>query len=193
MYEPLSLLSFQVGSVQVRVRRDADEQLVLAHVYNRLSNLVSMLTIQIFKDDWSRGTFHTHISPGFASQSPMSGSYPRPPHPLEGGHSPRPPHPLEGGHSPRPPHPLEGGRGPTAIPLSGYKSSPTHPVVGMNTPDNVTGASRLMTSPPSKTLPNISHQELAPNVTMAPGSYSTFTGPTVSPTWNSNVQSFGQR
>nr|KAG5710762.1 hypothetical protein BaRGS_035164 [Batillaria attramentaria] len=28
------------GSVQVRVRRDADEQLVLAHVFNRLSNLV---------------------------------------------------------------------------------------------------------------------------------------------------------
>ncbi|ESO92055.1 hypothetical protein LOTGIDRAFT_82870, partial [Lottia gigantea] len=42
------------GSVQVRVRRDADEQLVLAHVYSRLSNLVSLLTIQIFKDDWTR-------------------------------------------------------------------------------------------------------------------------------------------
>jgi len=38
----------------VRVRRDADEQMVLAHVYNRLANLVSVLTVQIFKDDWSR-------------------------------------------------------------------------------------------------------------------------------------------
>jgi len=38
----------------VRVRRDADEQMVLAHVYNRLSNLVAVLTVQIFKDDWSR-------------------------------------------------------------------------------------------------------------------------------------------
>lgn len=49
-------LSFGVlaGSVQVRVRRDADEQLVLAHVFNRLSNLVRVLTIQIFKDDWTR-------------------------------------------------------------------------------------------------------------------------------------------
>ncbi|KAK7502689.1 hypothetical protein BaRGS_00005939, partial [Batillaria attramentaria] len=44
------------GSVQVRVRRDADEQLVLAHVFNRLSNLVRVLTIQIFKDDWTRGS-----------------------------------------------------------------------------------------------------------------------------------------
>jgi len=45
---------FQAGSVHVRVRRDADEQMVLAHVYNRLSNLISVLTVQIFKDDWSR-------------------------------------------------------------------------------------------------------------------------------------------
>ena len=44
----------QAGSVHVRVRRDADEQMVLAHVYHRLSNLVSVLTVQIFKDDWSR-------------------------------------------------------------------------------------------------------------------------------------------
>lgn len=38
----------------MRVRRDADEQLVLAHVVNRLSNLISVLTVQIFKDDWAR-------------------------------------------------------------------------------------------------------------------------------------------
>ena len=40
--------------MHVRVRRDADEQMVLAHVYHRLANLVSVLTVQIFKDDWSR-------------------------------------------------------------------------------------------------------------------------------------------
>ncbi|XP_077139042.1 zinc transporter 6 isoform X1 [Ranitomeya variabilis] len=42
------------GSVQVRIRRDANEQLVLAHVTNRLNTLVSTLTVQIFKDEWSR-------------------------------------------------------------------------------------------------------------------------------------------
>ncbi|XP_048061980.1 zinc transporter 6 [Megalobrama amblycephala] len=42
------------GSVHVRIRRDADEQMVLAHVTNRLNVLVSTLTIQIFKDDWVR-------------------------------------------------------------------------------------------------------------------------------------------
>lgn len=42
------------GSVHVRIRRDADEQMVLAHVTNRLNALVSTLTVQIFKDDWVR-------------------------------------------------------------------------------------------------------------------------------------------
>ncbi|KAM9847735.1 zinc transporter 6 [Aulostomus maculatus] len=42
------------GSVHVRIRRDANEQLVLAHVTNRLLPLVSTLTVQIFKDDWTR-------------------------------------------------------------------------------------------------------------------------------------------
>ncbi|XP_008070006.1 zinc transporter 6 isoform X2 [Carlito syrichta] len=42
------------GSVHVRIRRDADEQMVLAHVTNRLYTLVSTLTVQIFKDDWIR-------------------------------------------------------------------------------------------------------------------------------------------
>lgn len=45
---------FQAGSAHVRIRRDANEQLVLAHVTNRLLPLVSTLTVQIFKDDWSR-------------------------------------------------------------------------------------------------------------------------------------------
>ncbi|XP_067277605.1 zinc transporter 6 isoform X2 [Pseudorasbora parva] len=42
------------GSVHVRIRRDADEQMVLAHVTHRLNALVSTLTVQIFKDDWVR-------------------------------------------------------------------------------------------------------------------------------------------
>jgi zinc transporter 6 len=42
-----------VGSLHVRIRRDANEQLVLAHLTNRLSNLVSDLTIQVFKDEWA--------------------------------------------------------------------------------------------------------------------------------------------
>ncbi|XP_037261525.1 zinc transporter 6 isoform X2 [Falco biarmicus] len=44
------------GSVHVRIRRDANEQMVLAHVTNRLYTLVSTLTVQIFKDDWIRPT-----------------------------------------------------------------------------------------------------------------------------------------
>ena len=42
-----------VGTIHVRVRRDANEQIVLSHLNNRLSNLVSDLTIQVFKDEWS--------------------------------------------------------------------------------------------------------------------------------------------
>lgn len=47
-----------VGSLHVRIRRDADEQLVLAHVWNKLAGLVQILTIHIFKDDWMRRTTH---------------------------------------------------------------------------------------------------------------------------------------
>ncbi|XP_046849273.1 zinc transporter 6-like [Xenia sp. Carnegie-2017] len=43
-----------VGSLHVRVRRDADEQLVLAHVTNKLAAYVTDLTVQVFKEDWSR-------------------------------------------------------------------------------------------------------------------------------------------
>lgn len=50
----LSAPLFQAGSAHVRIRRDANEQLVLAHVTNRLLPLVSTLTVQIFKDDWTR-------------------------------------------------------------------------------------------------------------------------------------------
>ncbi|KAM6459569.1 zinc transporter 6 isoform 2-T3 [Liasis olivaceus] len=47
------------GSVHVRIRRDANEQMVLAHVTNRLNALVSILTVQIFKDDWIRPALAT--------------------------------------------------------------------------------------------------------------------------------------
>ena len=47
-----------VGSLHVRIRRDADEQLVLAHVWNKLAGIVQVLTIHIFKDDWMRRTTH---------------------------------------------------------------------------------------------------------------------------------------
>lgn len=61
------------GSVQVRVRRDANEQLVLAHVYNRLSNLVTNLTIQVFKDDWTRASTYSFMGSG--SNPAFSTSY----------------------------------------------------------------------------------------------------------------------
>uniref|UniRef100_A0A3P8WDU4 Solute carrier family 30 member 6 n=1 Tax=Cynoglossus semilaevis TaxID=244447 RepID=A0A3P8WDU4_CYNSE len=64
------------GSAHVRIRRDANEQLVLAHVTNRLLPLVSTLTVQIFKDDWTRPLLtgslqsspnpHMGVSEGFA-------------------------------------------------------------------------------------------------------------------------------
>lgn len=51
-------LGVLAGSLHVRIRRDADEQLVLAHVWNKLAGLVQILTIHIFKDDWMRRTTH---------------------------------------------------------------------------------------------------------------------------------------
>jgi solute carrier family 30 (zinc transporter), member 6 len=50
-----------VGSLHVRIRRDADEQLVLAHVWNKLAGVVQILTVHIFKDDWMRRTTHQLI------------------------------------------------------------------------------------------------------------------------------------
>ncbi|CDS40356.1 zinc transporter 6 [Echinococcus multilocularis] len=43
-----------VGSLYVRVRRDASDQLVLAHVTKRLHPFVKHLTVQVIKDDWAR-------------------------------------------------------------------------------------------------------------------------------------------
>jgi len=46
------------GSVVVRVRRDADEQLVLAHVTDRLYPIVPELTVQVNKDTSWRPALH---------------------------------------------------------------------------------------------------------------------------------------
>lgn len=65
-----------VGSLHVRIRRDADEQLVLAHVWNKLAGLVQHLTVHIFKDDWMRRTTHQliyssqHLGPNFVTPLP---------------------------------------------------------------------------------------------------------------------------
>uniref|UniRef100_A0A8C3AS45 Solute carrier family 30 member 6 n=1 Tax=Cyclopterus lumpus TaxID=8103 RepID=A0A8C3AS45_CYCLU len=60
------------GSAHVRIRRDANEQLVLAHVTNRLLPLVSTLTVQIFKDDWTRPLLTGTLSSS-ASSAPALG------------------------------------------------------------------------------------------------------------------------
>ncbi|XP_041722112.2 zinc transporter 6-like isoform X2 [Coregonus clupeaformis] len=75
------------GSVHVRIRRDANEQMVLAHVTNRLFPLVSTLTVQIFKDDWIRPSLVAEALPaGTLRPSDYGGlsSFVPPPHkPLE--------------------------------------------------------------------------------------------------------------
>ncbi|KAM6922263.1 zinc transporter 6 [Lycodopsis pacificus] len=82
------------GSAHVRIRRDANEQLVLAHVTNRLLPLVSTLTVQIFKDDWTRplltGTLSSSSAPpmgpeGYATISSSSSSSVPPPLLTSGG------------------------------------------------------------------------------------------------------------
>uniref|UniRef100_A0A673BGW1 Solute carrier family 30 member 6 n=1 Tax=Sphaeramia orbicularis TaxID=375764 RepID=A0A673BGW1_9TELE len=60
------------GSAHVRIRRDANEQLVLAHVTNRLLPLVSTLTVQIFKDDWTRPLLMGALSSSSSSSSSPS-------------------------------------------------------------------------------------------------------------------------
>ncbi|KAM7302513.1 zinc transporter 6 [Ixodes scapularis] len=71
------------GSVHVRVRRDADEQLVLAHIVDRLSGLVPELTVQVFKDEWawssspfsaSQTGDRTPDRPGASVTAPLPGS-----------------------------------------------------------------------------------------------------------------------
>lgn len=68
-----SLFVFQAGSAHVRIRRDANEQLVLAHVTNRLLPLVSTLTVQIFKDDWTRPLLTGALTSSASVPSPAEG------------------------------------------------------------------------------------------------------------------------
>ncbi|PVD26552.1 hypothetical protein C0Q70_14229 [Pomacea canaliculata] len=109
-HEHFWTLSFGVlaGSVQVRVRRDADEQLVLAHVYNRLSNLVRVLTVQIFKDDWTRGSAFSALG-----SSPFS-----------------PPGPHLGGRAQSPTQDFS----PTYLPVSSMRPLPVISPMGGNMP-----------------------------------------------------------
>lgn len=65
------VLVLQAGSAHVRIRRDANEQLVLAHVTNRLLPLVSTLTVQIFKDDWTRPLLSGALSSPSAAPSQL--------------------------------------------------------------------------------------------------------------------------
>ncbi|XP_022603886.1 zinc transporter 6 isoform X2 [Seriola dumerili] len=63
------------GSAHVRIRRDANEQLVLAHVTNRLLPLVSTLTVQIFKDDWTRPLLSGTLSASSSPSGPPADGY----------------------------------------------------------------------------------------------------------------------
>ncbi|KAJ7360170.1 hypothetical protein OS493_018160 [Desmophyllum pertusum] len=61
------------GSLHVRIRRDASEQMVLAHVTNKLSSHVTHLTVQVFKDDWIRSSSGSKLNiPSLQSASPSS-------------------------------------------------------------------------------------------------------------------------
>ncbi|XP_010789205.1 zinc transporter 6 [Notothenia coriiceps] len=75
---------FQAGSAHVRIRRDANEQLVLAHVTNRLLPLVSTLSVQIFKDDWSRPLLTSALTSSSAPPEGYTSSSSSLPPPLHG-------------------------------------------------------------------------------------------------------------
>ncbi|CAL8080595.1 unnamed protein product [Orchesella dallaii] len=49
------------GTVHVRVRRDANEQLVLSKVYEKLQPLAPHLTVQVIKDDFNRPFHAIHM------------------------------------------------------------------------------------------------------------------------------------
>jgi len=74
------------GSVHVRIRRDANEQMVLAHVHDRLHAVVSDLTIQAFKDDWATrvGVAATSRSGGHFGSGAPSHSFGGVPYPGSG-------------------------------------------------------------------------------------------------------------
>lgn len=90
------------GSVHVRIRRDANEQMVLAHVTSRLYTLVSTLTVQIFKDDWTRPALLS--GPVAANVLNFSDQHVIPMPPLKGAEdsSPATSTPAKGGGSPLP-------------------------------------------------------------------------------------------
>ncbi|XP_023255046.1 zinc transporter 6-like [Seriola lalandi dorsalis] len=71
----LDKLLREAGSAHVRIRRDANEQLVLAHVTNRLLPLVSTLTVQIFKDDWTRPLLSGTLSASSSPSGPPADGY----------------------------------------------------------------------------------------------------------------------
>lgn len=62
----------QAGSLTVRVRSDSDDQMILAHLTNRLSNLVWPLTIQINKDE--RSLLQPNSTASMANQRLFGGS-----------------------------------------------------------------------------------------------------------------------
>ncbi|KAI1717080.1 cation efflux family domain-containing protein [Ditylenchus destructor] len=54
------------GTIDVRVRRDADEQIVLSRVTEKLSTVVNILSVQILKDittTWSSNAQHNNSTP----------------------------------------------------------------------------------------------------------------------------------
>ncbi|XP_075243318.1 zinc transporter 6-A-like [Convolutriloba macropyga] len=82
------------GSVQIRVRRDANEQMVLAHVLSRLSSTASSsnVTVEIFKDDWTQLSAATKFYYNKScSDNSSKGSH--------NGHSHSHDHGSHGGHS----------------------------------------------------------------------------------------------
>ncbi|KAL3313247.1 hypothetical protein Ciccas_008154 [Cichlidogyrus casuarinus] len=48
------------GSLHVRVRSDADEQLILAKITERLSVHVHLLTVQVYKGEWTQRIANSH-------------------------------------------------------------------------------------------------------------------------------------
>lgn len=66
------------GSVDVRVRRDADEQAVLKTIHNKLSSVVNNCTVQILKDPtstWASQKQHLHNPPTPIHNHHESGSH----------------------------------------------------------------------------------------------------------------------
>lgn len=54
--------SLQAGSLYIKVKRDADEQVVLQQVTSKLAGHVTHLTVHITKDEWSVSPMGSHSS-----------------------------------------------------------------------------------------------------------------------------------